>query len=70
MREQINEMVGFERMILAKLMAYFGIFNVGQYPSYYWLSLICYQYMYNQGAAMKKLQVQVIYCEYMSRTWS
>ena len=35
MRVQVNEMVGFERMILARLMAYFGIFNVGQYPSYY-----------------------------------
>ena len=47
----------------------YGLFNVGQYTSYYWLSLTCYKYMYNQGTS-DTLQVQVIYCEFMFKTWS
>ena len=59
-------MTDLERIVFSKTC---GIFNVAQYPSYLLLFFTCYQYMYNQGAVMKKLQVQTICYEFVSKTW-
>ena len=58
-------MTNFERILLARLMVFLMLVNIpGTFDCFLHVANICT----TRGGAMKKLQVQMICCELMSKT--